>query len=221
MLFQPLHRTSPAHRKRAQRSRLHRYDPKIHKCAIARRSPDNGISRPSSDITMYETLLRPHEVSQAPRLVRIGSVAEKLKQQESNREDKRQRQIAASRARRRHNAPAPEKRKRQDDDNDAPGGVADPDSEPDPECSELEAKKAKTMMSDDATSPVPDVAMDLVEEPPENEMPPPTDDDAVPPLPTTTTSAPDTQVLSRHSKEVRGHTSFLTFACLLPLQPQP
>ncbi|KAH9979940.1 tRNA methyltransferase complex GCD14 subunit-domain-containing protein [Lactifluus volemus] len=192
-----------------------------------------------TDITMYETLLRPHEVNQAPRLVRIDSVAEKLKQQERNREDKRQRQIAASRARRRYDAPAPEKRKRQEDDSDAPG-VADPDSEHDPECSELEAKKAKTTTTktmmieqcdededEGATSPVPDVAMDLVEEPPENEMHPPTtaaDDDAeaaVPPLPTTSTSAPDTQVLSKHSKEVRGHTSFLTFACLLPLQPQP
>jgi tRNA (adenine57-N1/adenine58-N1)-methyltransferase catalytic subunit len=187
---------------------------------------------------MYETLLRPHEVNQAPRLVRIGSVAEKLKQQERNREDKRQRQIAASRARRRYydDTPTSEKRKRQDDDddnNDAPG-VADLESEHDPECSELEAKKAKTTTTtktieqcdedeedgdDNATSLVPDVAMDfLIEEPPENEMPPPTDD-AVPPLPTTSTSAPDTQVLSRHSKEVRGHTSFLTFACLLPLQP--
>ncbi len=68
------------------------------------------------DITMYETLLRSHEVSQAPRLVQIGTVAEKLKQQERHREDKRQRQIAASRARRH----AMEKREREDDsDNSA------------------------------------------------------------------------------------------------------
>jgi hypothetical protein len=34
-----------------------------------------------------------------------------------------------------------------------------------------------------------------------------------PPLPPST---PAIQVLSRHSKEVRGHTSFLTLACFLP-----
>ncbi|KAI0248651.1 1-methyladenosine methyltransferase catalytic subunit Gcd14 [Lactifluus subvellereus] len=164
-----------------------------------------------SDITMYETLLRPHEVTQAPRLARIGSAEEKLKQQERNREDKRQRQIAASRARRH----ASEKRKRQDDS----ASVAEP---ADPDCSELEAKKAKTtMQSDDDATPVPDVAMDMNEEPPENDTPAPADaaDDATPSLPAPA-SAPATQVLSRHSKEVRGHTSFLTFACLVPLQPR-
>jgi tRNA (adenine57-N1/adenine58-N1)-methyltransferase catalytic subunit len=158
---------------------------------------------------MYETLLRPHEVSQAPRLAQIDTVAEKLKQLERNREDKRQRQIAASRARRN----ATEKRKREEEGEgegeDAGDGVHhaaihDP-----------EAKKAKTAVaqSDDDT-PAQDVVMDIDQEALEDQPPAPasTVDDAMPsPAP-----APAMQVLSRHSKEVRGHTSFLTFACLLP-----
>ncbi|KAI9443726.1 hypothetical protein F5148DRAFT_1256105 [Russula earlei] len=136
------------------------------------------------------TLLRPHEVIQAPRLATVGTVAEKLKRQERNREDKRQRQIAASRARR----DATEKRKREDQD------VVDPD----PDGHELELKKMKTTAQCDDEAYAPDVTMVTVA----------ADDTTLAmPLPE---SAPEIQVLSRHSKEVRGHTSFLTFACLLP-----
>jgi tRNA (adenine57-N1/adenine58-N1)-methyltransferase len=155
---------------------------------------------------MYETLLRPHEVNQAPRPVQIDTVTEKLKQLERNREDKRQRQIAASRARRN----ATEKRKREDDDN--AGDVVDLE----PEAHEFETKKAKTAAGQGDDTPAPDVAMKIDEEVIED--PPPTTapvaDDAMPPPPART---PAMQVLSRHSKEVRGHTSFLTFACLLPI----
>ena len=49
------------------------------------------LSPATPDITMYETLLRPHEVTQAPLLAYIDMVIEKLKQQERNRGDKRQR----------------------------------------------------------------------------------------------------------------------------------
>jgi len=154
---------------------------------------------------MYETLLRPHEVNQAPRLAQIDIVTEKLKQQERNREDKRQRQIAASRARRN----ATEKRKREDDDN-AGGAV-----ELEPEAHELEAKKARTAAAQGDDTPAPDVVMKIDEEVVEDQPPTtaPVADDPMPPPPA---PAPAMQVLSRHSKEVRGHTSFLTFACLLP-----
>ena len=151
---------------------------------------------------MYETLLRPHEVSQAPRLAQIDTITEKLKQLERNREDKRQRQIAASRARRN----ATEKRKREDDDN--AGGVVDLEPEP----HELETKKAKTAAAQGDDAPAADVIMGIGEEVMEDQLP--VADDAMPPPPA---PAPATQVLSRHSKEVRGHTSFLTFACLLPI----
>jgi tRNA (adenine57-N1/adenine58-N1)-methyltransferase len=165
---------------------------------------------------MYETLLRPHEVNQAPRLIQIDTVAEKLKQLERNREAKRQRQIAASRARRN----ATEKRKREEEDeeevdNNAGGGGGGVDV--DPSVRELEAKKAKTAVqeSDDDTPVVLDVVMNVVDEETleGHQLVAAT---AAPPAP-----VPPMQVLSRHSKEVRGHTSFLTFACLLPItRPQ-
>jgi tRNA (adenine57-N1/adenine58-N1)-methyltransferase len=161
---------------------------------------------------MYETLLRTHEVNQAPRLAHIGHVAERLKQLERNREDKRQRQIAASRARR-HTT---EKRKR-DDDDDGAGVVVDPDRNG----RGFEAtKKAKTVAQSDGDTPAPDVIIDVDEDDQQPLGVTAAVDGATPSL-SASAPAPATQVLSRHSKEVRGHTSFLTFACLLPTtQPQ-
>ena len=167
---------------------------------------DNGDVPP--DITMYETLLRPHEVSQGPRLVQIGTVAEKLKRLERNREDKRQRQIAASRAHRH----ATEKRKREESDSQ---DVVDPDTD----VHALEAKKMKTTVAQsEGDVPAPDVVMDIDEEVEVLEDRPPavTSADDTPPQLSLPEPAPGVQVLSKHSKEVRGHTSFLTFACLLP-----
>jgi tRNA (adenine57-N1/adenine58-N1)-methyltransferase len=46
------------------------------------------------EITMYETLQRPHDVSQIPALPSVREAAEKLKQSEQRREEKRLRQIA-------------------------------------------------------------------------------------------------------------------------------
>jgi tRNA (adenine57-N1/adenine58-N1)-methyltransferase len=159
---------------------------------------------------MYETLLRSHEVNQAPRLVQIGAVAEKLKQQERKREDKRQRQIAASRARRH----AMEKREREDDTNDDAADVVNRD----PDFHEPEAKKAKTSTPSDEDTPAPDVVMEIDDEGLGNRQPsaPAMEDDPMPPPPSPA-PAPSIQVLSKHPKEVRGHTSFLTFACLLPI----
>ena len=157
------------------------------------------------DVTMYETLIKSHEVNQAPRLVQIGAVAEKLKQQERNRENKRQRQIAASRARR----DAMEKREREDDSNDNAGRVVNQD----PDFHEPEAKKVKTSAPSDDDTPAPDVVMEIDED--VLAAAPAMADGPMPPPPSPTL-APVTQVLSKHPKEVRGHTSFLTFACLLP-----
>ena len=158
---------------------------------------------------MYETLVRSHEVSQAPRLVQIGAVAERLKQQERKREDKRQRQIAASRARRH----AMEKREREDESNDdATGSVSR-----DPDVHEPEAKKAKASPPSDDDTPAPDVVMEIDDEVLGNQPAPAQamEDGAMPPPPSPA-PAPSLQVVSKHPKEVRGHTSFLTFACLLP-----
>ena len=151
---------------------------------------------------MYETLLRSHEVTQAPALPHIDDVAEKLKRQERIREDKRLRQIAASRA---HHA---EKRKRED--SLARSDLADPAA-----ASELEPKRPKTEATAAGGD---DVDMDMNVE---------TNEDAqeeAESVMLASTSAPApatepaTQVFSRHSKEARGHSSFLTFACLVPVQ---
>ena len=160
---------------------------------------------------MYETLLRSHEVSQAPRLVQIGAAAEKLKQQERNREDKRQRQIAASRARR--HATTIEKREREDDSNNNADGIVNKG----PDFHEPEAKKAKTSVPSDDDTPAPDVVMKIEEEVlGDQPLPTPVMVDGDMPPPPSPSPAPAIQVLSKHPKEVRGHTSFLTFACLLP-----
>ena len=165
---------------------------------------------------MYETLLRPHEVTQAPPLPRIDAVADKLKRFERIREDKRLRQIAASRA---HHA---EKRKRED--SLARADIADP-------ASELDSKRPKTAATGDDSGDVDvEMGMDInVVENPENEDGDTSGDPAaaeeaeeevVRILASTSALEPPpaSQVFSKHSKEVRGHTSFLTFACLLPAQ---
>ena len=171
---------------------------------------------------MYETLLRPHEVTQAPPLPRIDAVSEKLKRLERIREDKRLRQIAASRA---HHA---EKRKRED--SLARADLAD-------SASGLESKrpkKAAPTADDEGGDANMDVDTNVVEDP-ENEEenrdrdrdgPAPSDEAEAEVVRTPAGRAstpapapvPATQIFSRHSKEVRGHTSFLTFACLLPVQ---
>jgi len=50
------------------------------------------------EITMYETLMRPHEVSQIPSLKSVRQVGEELKDMAVRREERRLRQIASSAA---------------------------------------------------------------------------------------------------------------------------
>ncbi|KAK0487738.1 tRNA methyltransferase complex subunit Cpd1 [Armillaria novae-zelandiae] len=114
-----------------------------------------------TDITMYETLLRPHDLAQIPALPSIDAAADKLKHAERRREDKRLLQIAQGQR---------TKRKRQPDDE------------------ELSPKRAKTE----------EISVKSDEIPPD--LPPPNNKFSV----------------SKVMSEVRGHTSYLTFACLLP-----
>ena len=51
-----------------------------------------------AEITMYETLLRPHQVDAVPPLVSVAAVGAQLKKAEARREEKRLRQIAQARA---------------------------------------------------------------------------------------------------------------------------
>ncbi|PBK97345.1 tRNA methyltransferase complex GCD14 subunit [Armillaria gallica] len=123
-----------------------------------------------TDITMYETLLRPHDVSQIPALPSIDDAAEKLKRAELRREEKRLKQIAQGQR---------TKRKREGDEED-------PD--------ELEVKRAKT---DEVTEEISIKSDEILQD----------------------LQAPNTNnkfSVSKVMSEVRGHTSYLTFACLLP-----
>ncbi|KAK0464198.1 tRNA methyltransferase complex subunit Cpd1 [Desarmillaria tabescens] len=124
-----------------------------------------------TDITMYETLLRPHDVSQIPALPSIDDAAEKLKRAELKREEKRLKQIAQGQR---------TKRKRE-------GDSADPDAL-------LEVKRTKT---EDATEEI-SVKTDEI------------------PQDLTTPNTNNKFSVSKVMSEVRGHTSYLTFACLLP-----
>ncbi|TBU31839.1 tRNA methyltransferase complex GCD14 subunit [Dichomitus squalens] len=133
-----------------------------------------------TEITMYETLLRPHQVDAAPPLTPVSVVGEKLKQFEARREEKRLRQIANARAGAERRAA---KRKAEDDDT----------------LEGTEGKRAKTAgqsaaagtsVADAASAPVREVAQE---------------------------AAGATKIcLSKTFPEVRGHTSYLTFAVLLP-----
>ncbi|KAH7885454.1 tRNA methyltransferase complex subunit Cpd1 [Phlebopus sp. FC_14] len=134
-----------------------------------------------TDITMYETLLRPHEVQQAPSPLPLSHIVEKLKTMERNREEKRLRQIANSGKRKREddfNLTEPDKKFRTEE----PSARSDK-KEPPSQLNTLEPEKLAADISSAATS--------------------------------------QTKVnLSKASPEVRGHTSYLTFARLVPFPNQ-
>ncbi|KAF7987034.1 hypothetical protein HWV62_151 [Athelia sp. TMB] len=144
-----------------------------------------------TDITMYETLIRPHEVNQIPALQSIKEIGENLKQAEQKREEKRLRQIALSRS----NGIAKRKRSESND-----GDV--PDSSP-----ENAHKRVKGDDEDETMEPNVERlssagAVDAASS---------TEDDA-------RDNTPKSINVSTVLPEVRGHTSYLTFACLVPRQ---
>ncbi|KIO05281.1 hypothetical protein M404DRAFT_141130, partial [Pisolithus tinctorius Marx 270] len=127
-----------------------------------------------TDICMYETLLRPHEVQQFPTPLSLDNVVDKLKRLEKFREEKRLRQVANS------------KRKREDDSD-----ISEPD------------KRARTG-EPDATR---------------NEGVPSISNLPVLPVADSETNEEVAETTVNWSKvchEVRGHTSYLTFARLVP-----
>jgi len=132
---------------------------------------------PPLDITMFESLLRPHEVHQtAPQP--LACAIEKLKKSEEKREAKRQNQIARS-----------NKRKLED--------LPDADSE------NARGKRSKihesTEEGDVNVCDVPDAVVD----PARTSRP-------------VDQSSPVKTTVSKACPEVRGHTSYLTFARLVP-----
>ena len=156
-----------------------------------------------ADITMYETLIRPHEVHQIPSLLPIGEVSEKLKRAEQKREEKRLRQIANARSN------PSGKRKRSDvTDNESAGVPEDTGN-----------KRAKTDDEDEAGSRVEvegsEANCDHLEPVQVASFP----DTFLSGSEVQTTDAPMSMTkinLSKAMPEVRGHTSYLTFACLVP-----
>lgn len=152
---------------------------------------------------MYETLVRPQEVNQIPALESIADVSEKLKKAEQKREEKRLRQIANSRLnqKRKRNESgegdtvdvgeeAGIKRTRTDEEDDT-------SAQPKLEQSRLTVDHQMS----DGTSEQFGTSSTIVEEP---------------------GAAADAQSatkinVSKTMPEVRGHTSYLTFACLAPV----
>ena len=218
LLLQPVYRAGVAHRQRAERCRLHR-------CArIAKMysRPDSSsapapactaqIARP--DITMYETLLRPHEVSEVPTLLPIGAVSKKLQQSEQKREEKRLRQISNARARH------AEKRKREQnggpEDNDETGSKrVKTEDETRGDAQGSSGPSAQDPASVVAPLGAKDEVRDVTMEEITDTLPQPVDPKALASEVPTPPPAM-TQIVSKVIQEVRGHTSYLTFACLLP-----
>lgn len=195
---------------------------------------------------MHEVLLRPIEVFQTPAMPSVDGLTEKLKKQERRREEKRVRQVEANRAmrererKRKAGEPVVDEDKEEgsstkraktgaeavedgdedaafaireedvvdmvDDDEDADG---DEDAEGDIDVDEVPPTVAEQLTT---TITAPDV------------------DPSTAPQPSTATAARrllrtmgpggsglDTRInVSKALPEVRGHTSYLTFACLVP-----
>ncbi|KAL4261575.1 tRNA (adenine(58)-N(1))-methyltransferase catalytic subunit TRM61 [Pleurotus pulmonarius] len=142
-----------------------------------------------TEITMYESLVRPHEVDQVPPMRSIDDACEILKKAEQKREDKRLRQIAATRQN------LANKRKREGE-----ADLAEDESHHDTGS----GKRTKTDEIDDI--PQEPISLDR------NIAGSSEVADSTKPTAKTT--------VSKAFPEVRGHTSYLTFACLLPGSPE-
>ncbi|KAI0648177.1 tRNA methyltransferase complex GCD14 subunit-domain-containing protein [Trametes meyenii] len=171
-----------------------------------------------TEITMYETLLRPHQVEAAPALPHIRTVSDRLKRSEARREEKRLRQIANARLGIERRAA---KRKAEDDDGDdddareGAGASAGGDGKrarieaggeeglPTPQ--EQARDEAEALAEIGAKQQEEEVVVKV--EAVENGEAREEDERA---------EEPGKVTLSKAFAEVRGHTSYLTFAVLLP-----
>jgi len=148
-----------------------------------------------TDITMYETLVRPHEVNQIPALSPIGEVSEKLKKAEQKREEKRLRQIANAQSN-----PRGGKRKRGDA---ADGEIIEV-------AEDTGNKRVKTDDEDEVGSRI-DTSQSVQMVSLLDTFSPGGEPQSTDPYTSTTKIN-----LFKAMPEVRGHTSYLTFACLVP-----
>lgn len=187
---------------------------------------------------MYETLVRPIEVFQIPPLQPISIVSEKLKRSELNREDRRLRQIAANKAA----AAASAKRKRDTvvADEDVDGSLNAATELPHGAGQTGRTSKRVKTEEDDGVPQMEeqDINMDVnveitvIGSPSTSAFPlvkavdpttttttlPMSTSDVVADIPISTATTPPAKInVSKVLPEVRGHTSYLTFACLIPI----
>ncbi|KAJ3509121.1 hypothetical protein NMY22_g16403 [Coprinellus aureogranulatus] len=195
---------------------------------------------------MYETLLRPHDVSTTTPLPSISTATERLKAAEVKREEKRVRQIMGNREREaRERAAAASKAKEGKGEEGAEKGKEG--KEQAKEGKEAKENGENAAMADDAhlehkrprtsdpstssamdTDPLPLVSTSQITLfPPSSSSsssPPPSSSIPIPPSNSTSTAnAPSASAVqqqkisvSKALPEVRGHTSYLTFATLVP-----
>ena len=187
---------------------------------------------------MYETLVRPIEVFQIPPLQPISVVSEKLKRSELKREDKRLRQIAANKA---AAAAASAKRKRDAlaADRDVDGSLNAATELPHGADQTGRTSKRVKIEEDDGAPQMEEQGIDMDVDVDITVIGGPSTSafplvKTVDPTTTTTLSMSTTDVVadipissatalpakinvSKALPEVRGHTSYLTFACLIPI----
>ena len=141
------------------------------------------------DITMYESSIRPHDVYQLPRPITVSDIIARVKAKEVSNEERRLRQIQASRQQNK-------KRKR-----NGTGEELDEDEPP--------SKRRREDAEEDAQEGTDDLEAGRAAEP----------SITITPRPRSRIENTDHKVtMSKPISEVRGHTSYLTFAVLLPLE---
>ena len=188
------------------------------------------------EITMYETLMRPHEVSQIPSLKSVRQVGEELKDMAVRREERRLWQIASS-------AASKSKRKREEADQELDPGEVQEDAS---------LKRVKTGKGEDGKTTKTNVSAEIRTRGNDNVVGVNTNESinfnfATDPEPVIDPiqysdglageqTSPNPRVgsanvseptaiggsqlnVSKVFPEVRGHTSYLTFACLVPFLP--
>ncbi|KAJ3759170.1 tRNA methyltransferase complex GCD14 subunit [Lentinula raphanica] len=181
-----------------------------------------------TDITMFETLLRPYDIQQTTPLPTVADVSHKLKQSEIRREEKRQKQIASGHRGGNINTvngthgsvSLGEKRKRttasegEDEDMlvEEPSGEKRAKTEEGDNTMAVEGSQVSLNLQDvpmDNTDATSLMKAEDMEQTPDEEMNSKEEKSL----------QPAKINLSKVMPEVRGHTSYLTFACLLPSLP--
>ena len=155
---------------------------------------------------MYETLLRPHEVAQLPPSAPIHAIRNKLQLAEVQKEERRLKQIAASRAKRDGAAGISEDPTTAESGSKRKRGLSNNENMEENGDSSPNLKRVKTQeMTVGKHRSSNDIAGSMF-----SDVGPKGKEKEV------STSPPSPLTVTQPIREVRGHTSYLTFACLLP-----